>query len=77
MIEGYSTVKEMADKWNLSLRTVQIMCSENKIKGATKFGNIWAIPADAEKPSDNRIKTGNYKNWRNRSHIKENAEKNN
>lgn len=24
------------------------------------FGNAWAIPEDAEKPSDRRIKSGKY-----------------
>ena len=25
-----------------------------------KFGNTWAIPVDAEKPKDDRIKSGKY-----------------
>lgn len=32
MIEGYTTVQEMAIKWKLKERTVQIMCSEGKLK---------------------------------------------
>lgn len=64
MIEGYVTANEMAKKWGLNTRTVQIMCSEGKIQGVTKFGRSWAIPKDATKPTDNRITTGNYKNWR-------------
>ena len=48
MIEGYSTVKSIAEKWRLTERTVQIMCAEGKIKGATKFGGVWAIPSDAK-----------------------------
>ena len=31
-----------------------------RIEGAVKFGNTWAIPADAEKPKDDRIKSGKY-----------------
>lgn len=27
---------------------------------AVKFGNTWAIPEDAEKPKDERIKSGKY-----------------
>ena len=38
MIEGYTTVKEIAKKWNVKPRTVQIMCAEGKIEGVTKFG---------------------------------------
>lgn len=43
MIEGYSTVKSIAEKWRLTERTVQIMCAEGKIKGATKFGGVWVF----------------------------------
>lgn len=64
MIDGYVTVTEMANKWGLKPRTVQIMCSDGKISGVTKFGRSWAIPADAEKPTDNRVTTGEYRNWR-------------
>lgn len=64
MIEGYVTVNEIAEKWGLNPRTVQIMCAEGKIQGVTKFGRSWAIPKNAIKPTDNRVTTGNYKNWR-------------
>ncbi len=65
-MDGYLTIKEIAKKWNLSMRRVQIMCSEGRISGVQKFGNAWAIPEDAEKPADGRVKTGKYKNWRNK-----------
>ena len=71
MIEGYSTVKSIAEKWSLTERTVQIMCAEGKIIGATKFGGVWAIPADAKKPTDNRVVSGEYKNWRKKKHEEE------
>lgn len=64
MIEGYLTAKEAADKWNITIRTVQIMCAEGKIIGAAKFGRVWAIPENAERPNDGRITTGQYKDWR-------------
>lgn len=64
MIDGFVTVKHIAKKWGVTVRTVQIMCSEGKIEGATKFGDVWAIPIDAKKPTDSRITTGKYKNWR-------------
>lgn len=67
MIEGYTTVKEIAEKWGLTSRTVQILCAEGKIKGVTKFGKAWAIPVNAEKPTDNRVTSGEYKNWRNKN----------
>lgn len=54
MIEGYTTVKDIAEKWNIKPRTVQIMCAEGKLPGAVKFGRDWAIPVDAKRPSDGR-----------------------
>jgi DNA-binding CsgD family transcriptional regulator len=44
------TVRQAAEQWGLSPRTVQHLCTEGKIPGAQKFGNAWAIPADADKP---------------------------
>ncbi|MCM1127110.1 MAG: helix-turn-helix domain-containing protein [Lachnospiraceae bacterium] len=67
MIEGYITVQDTAKKWGITVRSVQIMCAEGKIKGVTKFGKAWAIPVDAQKPTDNRVVTGEYCNWRKRS----------
>ena len=65
-MEGYITVNELADLWEMAPRTIQMMCSQGKIPGASKFGNAWAVPRDAEKPVDKRITTGAYRNWRNR-----------
>jgi hypothetical protein len=36
------------------------LCLEGRIEGAEKFGNVWAIPDDAEKPKDERVKSGRY-----------------
>ena len=66
MMEGYITVNELADLWEMAPRTIQMMCSQGKIPGASKFGNAWAVPCDAEKPIDKRITTGAYRNWRNK-----------
>ena len=52
----FMTIKEAAVKWNLSVRRVQTICNEGMIEGAMKFGNTWAIPKDAVKPVDKRIK---------------------
>lgn len=56
----YMTIKEAAEKWGLSERRVQTICSEGMIEGVIKFGPSWAIPKDAEKPIDHRIKSGKY-----------------
>lgn len=56
----YITVREASEKWNLSERRLQTMCNEGLIEGVRKFGHSWAIPQNAEKPADKRIKTGKY-----------------
>lgn len=63
-MNGYATVKEIADKWGISVRRVQILCAEGKIKGVSRFGKVWAIPIDAKRPYDGRITTGEYRDWR-------------
>ncbi len=50
----YMSSKEAAKKWEISERYVQRYCIEGRIDGATKFGNAWAIPMNAEKPADMR-----------------------
>ncbi|WP_026489171.1 helix-turn-helix domain-containing protein [Butyrivibrio sp. XBB1001] len=56
----YLTIKEVAQKWNLSERRIQTMCKDGIIIGAMRFGHSWAIPIDAERPVDKRVKTGKY-----------------
>ena len=52
----YITVREAAEKWNISLRLAQKLCIEGRIPGAQKFGSTWAIPAGADRPEDLRRK---------------------
>lgn len=52
----YMTVRQAAEKWNLSPRSVQQLCTQGRIPGAGKFGKAWAIPPDADKPEDQRRK---------------------
>lgn len=56
----YLSIKQTSEKWGVSTRRIQVLCSEDRIPGATKIGSYWAIPADAEKPKDERVKTGRY-----------------
>ncbi len=51
---SYISAKEAAEKWGISQRRVAILCSENRINGAMMVGNMWIIPASAEKPVDKR-----------------------
>ncbi|MDO4515350.1 MAG: helix-turn-helix domain-containing protein [Lachnospiraceae bacterium] len=57
----FMTTKQAAEKWGLSERRLQTICNEGKISGVVKFGKAWAIPVDAERPVDKRIKSGRYK----------------
>ena len=54
------SVREMGEKWGITPRRVQILCGEGRVCGAMRVGRAWIIPADAEKPSDGRIKSGKY-----------------
>ena len=60
-LEGFITLKEAAEKWGIGDRRINALCLQGRIPGATKFGNTWAIPIDAEKPMDARVKSGKYK----------------
>lgn len=64
MSEEYMTIKQTADKWGMSERWVRKLCSQGKIEGVVQFGRAWAIPKDAIRPADNRIKSGAYIGWR-------------
>ena len=64
MNNDFMTVKEASEKWGVSVRWVQTLCNDGKIEETMKFGNAWAIPVDAEKPTDGRVTTGEYKDWR-------------
>lgn len=54
-MNGYMTVQEAAEKWEITTRRVQVLCAEGRITGATKYASIWIIPEDAEKPKDRRL----------------------
>lgn len=56
----YKSIREMADEWGISKRRIQVLCSDNRIEGAVRIGYSWAIPANAKKPEDARIKSGKY-----------------
>jgi len=53
----YISSQEVAVKWGITKRRVQILCQQQRIKGAFKIGKrAWAIPKNAEKPRDLRKK---------------------
>lgn len=47
----FVTVKDAAEKWGVTPRRVQILCSQGRIKGAVRFGKSWMIPQRAVLPS--------------------------
>lgn len=59
-MNGYLKISEVSEKWGIKGRRINTLCLEGCIEGAVKFGNTWAIPEDAEKPKDERIKSGKY-----------------
>lgn len=69
MIDGYLTISEVAEKWGVTPRRIRTLCSNGQIEGASKLGREWAIPITAEKPTDRRVITGKYRNWRNSKKI--------
>ena len=54
----YISVKEAADKWQLSDRRVRILCEQGKIPGVIRQGRSYQIPSDAQKPADGRLTRG-------------------
>ena len=53
----FITANQAAHKWGISQRRVQILCAEGRIEGVFKLGENWAIPSEAQKPADFRIKS--------------------
>ena len=56
---GYLSAKEVAEKWEITRRRVQVLCEEGRIQGAFKLSDVWVISQDAVKPDDKiRIMNG-------------------
>ena len=58
--EDFMTISQAAEKWGITVRRAQVLCSEGRIDGAFRIGRAWIIPVNAEKPADARIKSGKY-----------------
>ncbi len=57
---AFMTIQEASTKWDITARRIQVLCANGRLPGAIKFGRQWAIPSDLLKPSDARIRTGEY-----------------
>lgn len=58
----YLFVSQIADKWNISERSVRNYCASGRVEGAYLQGKTWYIPEDAQKPKRKNAKndTNNY-----------------
>lgn len=56
----YLSVSQVAEKWGIKQRRIRVLCCEGRISGAYKVGAYWLIPESAEKPKDERIRSGKY-----------------
>lgn len=56
----YLSIRQTSEKRNLSARWINDLCTNGQIPGAVKIGSYWEIPADAEKPKGERIRSGRY-----------------
>lgn len=55
-MKGYMTAHQAAEKWHMSLRTVQMLCKKERVEGALKVSRIWIIPEDAKRPITEKLK---------------------
>ena len=53
----YMTAQEAAEKWNVSLRWVQRLCKENRVKGSLNINRVWLTPKETKRPLDMRLRT--------------------
>lgn len=52
----FISAQQVADKWGISKRRVQVLCAEKRIPNSVRIGNMWVIPENAQKPTDARVK---------------------
>jgi Fic family protein len=50
----YITVKDAAEKWHISERTVRKYCEQGRIEGVINAGSVWVIPAEVSRPTDSK-----------------------
>ena len=62
----YLSVTQFGEKFNMDVGRIRRLIAEDRIP-AEKIGNQWAISVDTNPPADMRIKSGKYKNSRNKA----------
>lgn len=55
-MKGYLSIREAAEKWDVSQRRVQQYCLDGRIPGAERFANVWVISDTAKNSTDPRKK---------------------
>jgi hypothetical protein len=55
---NYMTLKEASEKWGITPRQINYLCSKGRIAGSIKISRLWLIPKDSKKPIDRRTKQG-------------------
>ena len=59
-MNGYLKISEISKNGALKREESILYVQKDASRGVVKCGNTWAIPENAEKPKDERIKTGKY-----------------
>ena len=67
-MKGFYTVSQYAAILGKDSGNIRRMLINGKLIGE-KVGNQWLIPVTAEISEDKRIKSGQYRNWRNKTRI--------
>ena len=55
-MRGYLSVQETAERWDVSVRWMNQYILNGRSPGVERLGKAWAIPENAEKPTDPRKK---------------------
>ena len=58
----YISAKDVAGKWGITQRRVEVLCLNGQVRGAERIGNMWLIPKSVEKPIDGRTKAAKQQN---------------
>lgn len=64
-LSEYYTVSQYAKVFGKDPGNIRRMLIKGTLKGE-KIGSQWLIPKDTEYPEDRRVKSGEYRNWRQR-----------
>ena len=54
---GYISAQQAATKWGISKRRVQVLCTENRIKNATRIGKLCVVPELALMPAEGLVQS--------------------